>query len=167
METAPTNSGMINYGVQRMVVSSDEEDYSQLKKYLIESSRVYYSTEEFNGGKIGKIIVSQSLPPNPYTTAKIMIYNGRMSLVLALSQNGETFRYFVVNVNRLQLAKHQFNGVDSEVRLTRINNKFEMICERDGENWRYGFTFDDNGYWLPEKEFVDVDISLDGSIITN
>lgn len=143
-----------------IAIEGDYYKYSRFKKFFKLSRSVCLSDTEYKDGIITRVIVSHQLPPYPYITANVLVYNGVLSFVLSLSTNGANYEHYITGINRLQLASHKFQGINTEVRVTRINNALELICEKDGEEWMFGFSFKKEGFWIPEKNFTEFDTAF-------
>lgn len=142
-----------------IAIEGDYYKYSKFKKFFRISGSACLTNEEYKRGTVGRIIVSHQLPPCPFITANVIVYNGALSFVLSLSTNGTDYEHYLTGITRLQLAFHKFQGINTEVRVTRINDVLELICEKDGEEWMFGFSFKKEGFWIPEKNLTEFDIT--------
>lgn len=141
--------------------SSYFSSYERFADYLKSVEAVCLSKDEYISGEVGRVVLRQPLPVMPNVFAIISMYNGTPSFFLSVPQSnsGENV-YYKIKITSLQLAKHKFGNTNIEVRVARVNDSFELINERNGsDHTMFGFSFAEQGFWIPNKRFSNIDIT--------
>lgn len=141
--------------------SSYFSSYERFADYLKSVDTICLNEEEYNTGEVGRVVLRQPLPILPNVFAIISVYNGTPSFFLSVpkSSSGENV-FYKVKIASLQLAKHKFGNTNIEVRVARVNDSFELMNERNGsEHTLFGFSFAEEGFWIPNKRFSNIDLT--------